>query len=212
MKQQRLEQLADGIFAIVMTLLVLEIKLPADLNVLSTDPEIARSLLTLTNPLLSYLLAFTVLFSYWRSHHFITSVFAHNVDTRFININAVFLFIVALLPFTSHLLGLYSHSILVIDIFAIHIILLALATLWMRTYAKNSHNIENSHVTKKEHRHAQARIMFPIVSALIAMAVAPLNTTVALAIFTIGVFFNISSRSTKILYHTFGFFIPKWKE
>ena len=43
MKQQRLEQLADGIFAIVMTLLVFEIKLPPELTSLSTDPEIAKS-------------------------------------------------------------------------------------------------------------------------------------------------------------------------
>lgn len=212
MKQHRLEQLADGIFAIVMTLLVFEIKLPIELTSLSTDPEIARSFIGLVNPLLSYLLAFTILFSYWKSHHFITSVFAHNVDARFTNINALFLFIVALLPFSSHLLGLYSHSVLVIDIFAIHIILLALTTLWMRIYAKDSDNIENAHATKKEHRHAYARIIFPIFSALIAMAVAPMNTTLALAVFTIGIFFNISSRSTKILYHTFGFFIPKWKE
>jgi uncharacterized membrane protein len=211
MKQYRLEQLADGIFAIVMTLLAIEIKLPANLTSLSTDLEIAESLLTLVSPLLSYLLAFTVLFSYWRSHHFITSVFVHNVDTRFTNINACFLFLIALLPFTSHLLGLYSNSILAIYVFALHIILMGLFILWMRLYAEKSNTIENTKFTKIQHRHAYVRIIFPILSAVAAMCIAPFNQPLALFIFTIGIIFNISSSFTRVAYKFLGLFFPKLK-
>ena len=39
---------------------------------------------------LSYLLSFSLIFTYWRSHHFIASVLAKNIDTKFTNLNAVF--------------------------------------------------------------------------------------------------------------------------
>src|SRR3989304_4045482 len=59
---------------------------------------------------LSYLLSFSLLFTYWRSHHFIESILAKNIDTRFSNLNAIFFFFIGLVPFSSLLLGRYSYS------------------------------------------------------------------------------------------------------
>lgn len=70
MKQSRLDQLADGIFAIVMTILVFEVRVP-DLGASPSDLDIIQALQALTPVFLSYLLSFSLLFTYWRVHHFL---------------------------------------------------------------------------------------------------------------------------------------------
>jgi len=211
MKQQRLEQLADGIFSIVMTLLVLEIHVPS-LPSYTNNIELFFALKPLTPLFLSYLLSFTLLFSYWRSHHFIMSVFAHNVDHRLVNINGIFFFLIALVPFTSHFLGAYSTYFVAIWVFALQFILIGLCLLWMRSYVESSVTITNSSYTPTERRHAYMRILFPIMCAFIAIFIAFRNTEVALFLFTIGIIFNLSKRSTHLMSRFVGLFVYSWKE
>lgn len=75
MKQARLDQLADSIFAIVMTILVFDIRIPNFIGAVN-DQTLFQALLNLSPIFLSYLLSFSLLFTYWRSHHFIESVLA----------------------------------------------------------------------------------------------------------------------------------------
>ena len=109
MKQSRLDQLSDGIFAIVMTILVFEIRVPEYMGLVS-EQTLINSLLSIYPLLLSYLLSFSLLFTYWRSHHIIASVLAKNIDVQFTNLSGIFLFLVALVPFSSHFLGRYIYS------------------------------------------------------------------------------------------------------
>src|SRR3989344_1519964 len=109
MKQSRLDQLSDGIFAIVMTILVFEIRVPEYMGLVS-EQTLLKSLINIFPLFLSYLLSFSLLFTYWRSHHIIASVLAKNIDVQFSNLSGIFLFLVALVPFSSHFLGKYSYS------------------------------------------------------------------------------------------------------
>src|SRR3990167_10074821 len=102
MKHTRLDELSDGIFAIVMTLLVFE------LRVLSffadpTNQELWYEITKLLPSFLSYVLSFALLFTYWRAHHFFISIYAKNVDSVLTNINALFFMLVSLVPFSSGL-------------------------------------------------------------------------------------------------------------
>ena len=149
MKQARLDQLADGIFAIVMTILVFEIRIPDYVGVVN-DQTLLQSLVSLYPIFLSYLLSFSLLFTYWRSHHFIETVLAKNIDTHFSNLNASFFFFVGLVPFSSHFLGSYSYSKVSVIFFAINIILIGLSLYRMRQYVIKSDSIENASFTKTE--------------------------------------------------------------
>jgi len=91
MKQSRLDQLADGIFAIVMTILVFELRAPIFIGIVS-EQDMIKSLISMSPLFLSYLLSFSLLFTYWRSHHLIASVLAKNIDTKFSNLNGIFFF------------------------------------------------------------------------------------------------------------------------
>ena len=207
MKQTRLDQLADGIFAIVMTILVFEIRIPEYVGIAS-EQSLLGSLFNLFPVFLSYLLSFSLLFTYWRSHHFIESILAKNIDTRFSNLNAIFFFFIALVPFSSHFLGKYSYSKTAIIFFALNIILIGISLFIMRQYAINSKTIENASFTKVENEHANMRILFPVGAAVVAIFVTFFSTSLAILLFTIAILFNLLEKSTK---HTF-LFIDLFRE
>jgi uncharacterized membrane protein len=199
MKQARLDQLADGIFAIVMTILVFEIKIPDYVGVVS-EHTLIRALINLFPIFLSYLLSFSLLFTYWRSHHFIESILAKNIDLKFSNLNAIFFFFVGLVPFSSYLLGKYSYSQTAIFFFASNVILIGLSLFRMRQYVIHSTTIENAVVTKTENEHANMRILFPVGASIIAIVVSFYSSYFAIFLFTVAILFNLLEKSTK---HTF---------
>jgi uncharacterized membrane protein len=201
MKQARLDQLADSIFAIVTTILVFEIRIPDYIGTVS-DQTLLQSLLDLSPVFLSYLLSFSLLFTYWRSHHFIESILAKNIDTHFSNLNAIFFFFVGLVPFSSHFLGKYGYSKTAVIFFALNIIFIGLSLFKMRQYVIKSKTIENTTTTKTENEHANMHILFPVVAAVIAILISFFSINTAIFLFTIGILFNLLERSTT---HIFSF-------
>lgn len=199
MKQARLDQLADSIFAIVMTILVFEIRIPEYIGIASEE-DLLKSLMNLFPVFLSYLLSFSLLFTYWRSHHFIESILAKNIDVKFSNLNAIFFFFVALVPFSSHFLGKYSYSKIAIIFFALNIILIGIFLFIMRQYVIHSKTIENTTFTKTENEHANMRILFPVGASIVAIFVSFFSSNLAIFLFTIAILFNLLEKSTK---HTF---------
>lgn len=208
MKQFRLDQLADGIFAIVMTILVFEIRVPEYVNIVS-ERTLINSLINIYPLFLSYLLSFSLLFTYWRSHHFIATVFVKNIDTGFANLNGIFFFLLALIPFSSHFLGKYYYTQTATIFFAINIILIGISLFAMRNYAINSHDIENAPFTKKENEHAKMHILFPIISAILAVLISFISTKLALVLFTLAILFNLSRKGTSYLFFFIDFFREK---
>ncbi|KKP93429.1 MAG: hypothetical protein US00_C0007G0051 [Candidatus Nomurabacteria bacterium GW2011_GWF2_36_126] len=191
MKQSRLDQLSDGIFAIVMTILV---------TGLVTEQHLLNTLVEMAPLFLSYLLSFSLLFTYWRSHHLIASVLAKNIDTKFSNLNGIFLFFVALVPFSSRFLGQYANSETAIIFFALNIILIGTTLFKMRNYVIKSGTIENVPFTKKENEHANMHILFPVGSAIMAIAVSFFSNSLALSLFTVAILFNLSGNGIKVTF------------
>jgi len=87
--KQRLEALVDGIFAVAMTLLVLDIKLPENV-VYASDQALWARLVTLERHFLIYVISFLVIGMYWIGHH-MQFHFVRLVDRRMIWINLIFL-------------------------------------------------------------------------------------------------------------------------
>ena len=208
MKQFRLDQLADSIFAIVMTILVFEIRVP-ELSGIATNRELINSILNMYPLFLSYLLSFSLIFTYWRSHHFIASVLVKSIDTRFANLNGVFFFLVGLVPFSSHLLGKYFYNQTSTIFFAINIILIGLSLFIMRNYAIKSQTIENTPFTTTENDHAKMHILFPVISAILAIFVSFISIKLALVLFTLAILFNLSSKGTTYVFYIINIFYKK---
>jgi len=210
MKQTRLDQLADGIFAIVMTILVFEIRVP-EFNSAVDNYTLFKSLANLLPVFISYLLGFSLLFTYWRSHHFIATILAKNIDTKFSNLNAIFFFFIGLVPFSAHLLGNYSYSEVAIIFFALNIVLIGISLFRMRQYAIKSTTIENMPFTRIENEHANMHIWFPIVASIIAVAVSFYSVNIAFLFFTLAILFNLSNKSTNYTFFIMNLFSKETK-
>ena len=198
MKHNRLDELSDGIFAIVMTLLVLEMRVPTFFSA-PTNQQLWHELLKLTPSFLSYVLSFALLFTYWRAHHFFVSIYAKNIDSRLANINALFFMLISLAPFSTHLLGNFSKNELAVSIFGIHIILIGLTLYWMRKYVLYSDHIKNPEISDREIKGSTIRTLVPVVIAIIAIPLSFISTELSLALFTIAVLFNLSHYSTRLV-------------
>jgi uncharacterized membrane protein len=201
MNHSRLDQLSDGIFAIVMTILVFEIKVPTYLSYLgqATNLELLNEVISLVPSFLTYLLTFSLLFTYWKAHHFFNSVYAKNIDATLTNINGLFFMFVSLLPFSASLLGHFNTNELAITIFGIHIILIGLCLYWMRRYVLFSPHIKNPEISAHEIKGSTIRTLVPMIFALIAIPLSFYSTTFSLTLFTLAVIFNLFPYSTRLV-------------
>lgn len=197
MSHTRLDQLADGIFAIVMTILVFEMKVPAILGPISNE-GLWIELTKMFTLFLSYILSFALLFTYWRAHHFFISIYAKNVDSLLTNINALFFMLISLIPFSSSVLGKFPDNELSIIIFGAHISLIGLSLYWIRRYVFYSPHIKNPEISKREIRRSTIRTLVPVIFALVAIPLSFWSIKTSLILFTLAVIFNLSSYSTQL--------------
>ncbi|MEO9136659.1 MAG: TMEM175 family protein [Casimicrobiaceae bacterium] len=103
LEKNRLEALIDGIFAVALTLLVLDIRLPDNL-VVTTNADLLDHLLTLERHFVIYVVSFIVIGMYWINHH-IQFHFVVLVNRRLIWVNLAYLLLVSFLPFATDLIG-----------------------------------------------------------------------------------------------------------
>jgi uncharacterized membrane protein len=103
LSKHRIEALADGIFAVAMTLLVLGIKMP-DSATYASDVELWRRLVGLEHAVASYAISFLMLAMYWVGHHF-QFHFIHRTDRGLLWINLYLLLCISLIPFTTDVVG-----------------------------------------------------------------------------------------------------------
>ncbi len=110
MTTKRIETLIDGIFAIAMTLLVLNIDLPQVTGHV-TDPLLWQYLVNLSHELFIYAFSFALLASFWKGNHH-QFFYIRRSDTALIWINIIWLMFVALVPFSTNFVSDYgSHQI-----------------------------------------------------------------------------------------------------
>ena len=94
---------SDAVFAIAMTLLVLDIQVPEIPETL-VDERLPERPLGLWPRYLSYVLSFVVILMYWMAHHS-TFKAIKRYDKLLIWLNSLFLVCIAFLPFPTSLLG-----------------------------------------------------------------------------------------------------------
>ncbi|MBP2100212.1 TMEM175 family protein [Enterococcus rivorum] len=102
MSKGRIEIFTDGVVAIVMTLLVLELKQPKE--------GTWQSLLGVERHFIIYIVSFVMLAIYWNNHHHMFQL-VHKVDGRVLWANNFFLFTLTLFPFTTAWVGEFSENL-----------------------------------------------------------------------------------------------------
>lgn len=120
----RIEALCDGIFAIVMTLLVLELHVP-DIAANLVSTELGHRLFDLLPKFLSFGVSFVIAGVYWVGHHN-QFFFIKRADRVLLWINILFLLCMAFLPFSTALLGTYPFQPIAIIFYGANLIVIGL--------------------------------------------------------------------------------------
>ena len=109
----RIVNFSDAVFAIAITILVLDIRMPDGVS----PAELPARVLALGPKYLSYVISFLVLAVYWQAHH---GVFRpiRGYDGTLVWLNFLFLMAVAFLPFPTSLLGEYGNHQLPVAVYA----------------------------------------------------------------------------------------------
>jgi uncharacterized membrane protein len=100
---ERLAALSDGIFAVAMTLLVLDLHVPAS-EVIHSQGELWHTLAEAAPQLISYILSFLTLGIFWNGQQAQLNSFSRS-DRHLSWIHIAFLFAVSLMPFSTRLLA-----------------------------------------------------------------------------------------------------------
>ena len=138
---ERLILFSDAVFAIAITLLVIEIKIPEIHEKPVTENAVLHKLAELIPKFVGFLVSFLLIGQYWIVHHRMFS-FVINFTDRLIWLNILFLFAIALMPFST---GFYSEYVLrgvvtPVIFYTANIALLGLANFLMWRYISNQKN------------------------------------------------------------------------
>lgn len=163
----RLETLSDGIFAIAMTLLVLNLSIPSSGE---TNKEVFQLILNESHTFFIYGLSFIILAVFWILHHK-QFHFIDKTKKRHIWINIVFLMLISLMPFTASLVGDYANDLTARIFFNIHIFLLGFTLYLNWVYADSNDLFKKGMIDESEIKKKKKACMILPELALIAIAV-----------------------------------------
>jgi uncharacterized membrane protein len=215
LNKARLEALSDGVFAIVMTLLIIEIKVPemeelAKLkHVEHLDFVSASTLLEgvvhLTPLFISYFVSFAVLAWVWLSHHFLFHYHAKTINRMVVLLNFLFLSFVSLIPFSAHLLGTYYDNITATIFYGVNLLLVTATTLVMYKYIWRSKEIENGTMTSRVKKQAEVRMYLTLGFTTLGILFSFLYHPLSYFFYAFPIIFNIVPGLLNLSEKFFGF-------
>lgn len=215
MNKSRLENLSDGVFAIVFTILVFDIHVPAIADKFSSKLLFAE-IVNLEPLFVAYVVSFIILTTFWISHHALYHLFVRVVNRQMILINLIYLMFISLIPFSAQLIGSYPSNKAAIVFYGIHIICIALVSWCAVWYAARAKEIAHPKIERRMLAQAKVRITLPIIFSLLGMAVTfislPFDLPLAHFFFAFPIVFNAIPGSLNFVERILGFSLGKEKD
>jgi len=176
----RLEALIDGVFAIVMTLLVLDITIP-EIAQPSLQSELPRRLLELWPKFFSFSFSFIVLGVFWSFHHR-SFHYIKRSDNGLIWLNIIFLMFIALIPFSTSLFGNYRIEKLPITIYASNLLLVMVMRVIIWTYATGKYRLVDRDINPRLVKSDTLRAMGICLAFMLALGISFINAAAAMTL------------------------------
>ncbi|MGZ6106133.1 MAG: TMEM175 family protein [Vulcanimicrobiaceae bacterium] len=181
MNLSRFESFSDAVFAIAITLLVLNFRIP-ELPTTAGDSQTVHRLLSLWPDFLGYVTSFIVIGVLWVNHHALFH-FLRRVDRFSLVIKLLLLMCVAFIPFPTALIARYGRVVPVVILFGLTMAITGMlfSALWfyaVRMYLKTERQIDGRFV-----RDASLWIIGYPVAYLAATAASLVNTRISLALY-----------------------------
>jgi uncharacterized membrane protein len=178
---QRVEGLTDALFAIVMTLLVLSIQVP-DIPDNLVDSELTDKIVDLWPQLFSYFLTFTILGFHWVAHHHIYSYFQF-ATRALIWLNFGYLMFIALLPFTTDLIGDYPRKQVAVLFYGGNLLLISLFLELQWWYGSHHARLIDPDISPHTIRSVTIRTFVSPAGFILALAVSFISTELSIVVF-----------------------------
>lgn len=185
-ERQQLERLtffSDAVFAIAMTLLVVEVKLP-HLHA-PTGPELGEALLNLMPNYVGFLVSFLVLGRFWLVHHEVMGMLKAG-NKRLVTANLLLLLAVAFMPFPTAVISEYVQLRVGIGFYAGWLILLGLLNRNLVGCVLRSPDLLDAGMSVEEVRPLLRRSWIPVLIGVCAFAAGMVTWIAALVVLTIG--------------------------
>jgi uncharacterized membrane protein len=184
---QRLFAFSDGVFAIAITLLALDLKLP-----ILPDDQAARlpqAVLSQTPSFLSYGISFIVTGAYWNAHHRIFR-FISRYDTWLLWLNILFLMTLCFLPFPTLLINRYPNQVFATIFYAATVAGIGLMMNLLWCYAAVGHRLLGDHVHRDQVLQTTVRMITPPALFLASIPFAFYSLIIPKVIWILAMFFR----------------------
>lgn len=172
----RLAALTDGIFAVAITLIAVQLTIekPADDSARAMFDAIGAE----EGAWIGFIVAFIVLARYWVANHSLFSRL-NAIDPRVIRLQMIYLFLIVLLPFSTRIIGDYGNNPGAVVVLAVILALLCVMETILFGYAARSGLLDYS-PDSTEFRWAMVASLMPVVTFLATIPLAWVDTTLAL--------------------------------
>lgn len=179
---ERLTFFSDAVFAIAMTLLVVEVKLPH--VTVADDLGLANALLALTPAYIGFLVSFLVLGRFWIGHHTLMAVLDRS-SLRLVRTNLVMLLAVAFMPFPTVVVSQYGGLRVGIGLYAGWLLLLGLLNRRLIDVAADPALLA-ADIDPREFRQHRTRGWTPIAIALSTLVAGMIEPRAGLVVLMLG--------------------------
>lgn len=153
---ERLILFSDAVFAIAITLLIIDIRIPFREDM---SNRLLLSLLGERLPeLFGFIISFFVIGGFWVLHH---KMFGHvrRGDQRLLWLNLFFLLFIVLLPFSTSVFGVYGNLAVATTLYTLNVLLAGLMNFWCMRHILHSPGMAQGLEDRQERRLAYARIL-----------------------------------------------------
>lgn len=183
LSKHRIEGLTDGIFAVAMTLLVIELKL-GEHGAITTAEQLQHALVALLPKGLAWIISFFVLAFFWLGHH---RLFQHvrHVDARMLWANIAMLCAASLMPFSSALVGEHAGAFVSQCFYAGNMIVLSATALAMLIIARRSPVLLTAPLSNAVFVGSRFRIVSLIAISAVAIVIASFAPAFATIVFAL---------------------------
>jgi len=177
----RVEAFSDGVFAIIVTLLVLDIKIP-DLKA-ETNADMFQAIVSILPKILIWINSFLITCVIWMNHHRIMATLKH-IDSGIFWLNNLLLMASSLIPFPTSMFGSHPSLASAATFYGICLMFTALCFVFMRVYILKTQGIMNDDVNRASFLAATRRtLVFGCSFYLFGAAVSWIDTRAAFVVF-----------------------------
>ena len=190
--KHRIEALGDGIFAVAMTLLVIELKLPEH-GTVHSNIDLMNAVGQLIPKFIAWFISFFVLALFWLGHHRLFHYVRH-VDGKLLAFSLLQLGFVSLMPFASALSGEYGGALFSQVFYSAIMACLAVMALLMGGYVHRHHELTITPMPQVVYRGMRIRTLGLVIISLCAIVIAAYIPFAGNAAFSLMLFIGFAVR------------------